>query len=155
MNNKSDANCNSGYFANVPDQNCRGQGGDTDEVCGNASGSDEDGNCGKAVQTGASGVGPNKTDQDQGCSSSDPDGNCGIAQGKGANNFDEDQHCNSKSAVDLLCGDCDDSHSSDEHCAKSVSGTIDPDGLCGHAHSGYLPNWTAPVSCVGQVNHGF
>lgn len=121
-----DASCSSSSI----DNNCLGQGGDTDNNC--VAGQSIDGNCGKTPQTGAPTSGPGGTDPDQACAAGDRDANCGVTQGKGSGVYDEDQSC-SKTQTDNSCGDCDDTHQRDQTCGNKVNGVVDPDNLCGHA----------------------
>jgi hypothetical protein len=142
-----DENCGNGNA----DQNCgetlTSGGTDTDEAC---SATDTDENCGKPLASGG-------TDPDEGCSATDTDENCGKPLASGGTDPDEgcsatdndencqasqlpnpgqdiDQNCSDESTdPDQSCGDCDDTHHSDQHCGiDNPGGETDADDLCGH-----------------------
>jgi hypothetical protein len=106
------------------DQNC-GVNGDTDQSCWAEK---NDANCGKVVD---------HSDSDQSCSSvgGHTDANCYIG---GTGKHDEDDNCTAQNNhTDNACGDCNDWHDSDEHCA--VTGSEDSDQMCGHQHYNNTP----------------
>lgn len=128
-----------------PDANCGffPSGADTDQSCSSLFETSTDLNCGK---------GPNHSDTDQACDygiGPDTDQNCYI---EGPARHDPDQHCTRyNNDTDQACGDCNDSHDSDEHC--DVSG--DQDNMCGHQHQGtWIDTDDACTNHTGVVDAG-
>ncbi len=126
----------------VRDSNCGN--GNKDAHCGGYdNGSfDKDDNCNKEAATydkdNSCYSGGNHANTDNSCELNSTDANCYIRQAVNSN--DHDETC-STTHPDNSCGDCDDNHDTDEHCA--VNG--DPDGLCGHQH-GDVPFYNGGVS---------
>jgi hypothetical protein len=105
--------------------------------CGCGGGVTDD-NCASGVSDLNCGVPQDHSDTDESCSSSSgwSDENCYIVLEEGAH--DEDENCTAaNNHTDNACGDCNDNHDSDEHCA--VGGTSDSDQMCGHQHYNQYP----------------
>lgn len=110
------------------DESC--QSANTGEVDESCSTSNADDNCGRPYN------GDTKySDVDESCQAVNTDENCQIQQVPKPQH-DADQHCTATGGdADASCGDCDDTHESDEHCGKPLAGgATDPDDMCGHQH---------------------
>ena len=74
------------------------------------------------------------------CGLTRTDQGCGLEthSSPGSGMYEDDESCGVASDPDNACGDCDDSHDTDQGCGQTASAapgeTYDSDELCGHPH---------------------